>query len=1205
MKRLLIALVLLLSACAQDVTDIDRTQPNRLKKTDLDGQWFVAQTVTETPTTAWYTFVGDTSSMERIRWDIEEEFLIAYRTYPKIAGSQEVTDDYTESPVAAYRIASHFDVQRQYNASTGEQSNVIVENSSDRPWYEREYIRVDWSTNHVTNFDFLSVWLGYSDFSYFVDRERGLDGDAIVEGRDEDGTLNYFDFNVSMIVEPDLWGCVYSWWGYAAEDCTSARIKVRTAYMKTPEVREYEPVQYDDRWMSKFGYFRTERFGFDDWLGIRQTNRLQLANRFAIWEAVWQRDETGEILTDSDGRPIAIPMEERTPKPIVYHMSRELPENLWDEALEVGKGWDQAFRRAVAAVKGDDPADMPQMFVVCHNPVLEEDPEVCGGPGLSPNTGDIRYNHLYWVDQLTQAGLLGYGPSGADPLTGEIVFGSAYVYGAEINTYANYSKDIVRLINGDLDNTDLQDAEYISEELRRNLNSDPSRPKVRSAALKNMPIEGGISRLAPKKADKLRQLKRHGIEKLTHDRAERVRTKIREEGLDDLMLDHEMMIGKTRGQAGPGRDVPEHMKEDVKPSNWANSRALRRREATMMQAARKNVYLSAFADDAILGFATQLKDEDDDTVREKVQSAVFRAVMEHEIGHTIGLRHNFQGSYDSINYQDQYWDLRQENLINSSNLDDLYEMAEMTQAQKDGRMSEYQYSSIMDYGMRFNSDIHGLGKYDEAAIVFGYSAGTYRAEKGIEPGFVETYTNPGNARTLLRRYEDPDSLAYPSLLEEMHYTSVAQTFDSLDNMRQRTLMKYDEVKAARGAADAPVEVHYMFCSDEWAGALVSCDVWDSGADPFEIVRNVNTTYRNYYPLHHYRRDRPFHWSEDVFASMYMRYFSALTNVYQNWVFSYFYGTDDVRMDNYYLFAATAAFNQLADVMMMPQMGGYEQDDQGVWRLVDYATDPSYDLNVDYAQGRNLYTEYEYESGYYYFDRVSEVGHFWDFLAASFALTDYETTRLGVDDSADELTYSIPWYLFFEFELTDMFNGIFLQDPELAGAREVNGEIVMPKMSPLVSYDENDNEVLFDPETGEELPATLQGNPVDMDSSFTQQLYTVLYGMAFFTSNYSLNFPDQLKIFRLGNGESVTAGAGYELVTFTDPFNGFEYGALKPVGEDSYTGAARLVEQGQRWADAYANAPDDDAANDAYWELQETIDLINLARAMYTYFGVSF
>ena len=29
--------------------------------------------------------------------------------------------------------------------------------------------------------------------------------------------------------------------------------------------------------------------------------------------------------------------------------------------------------------------------------------------------------------------------------------------------------------------------------------------------------------------------------------------------------------------------------------------------------------------------------------------------MEHEVGHTIGLRHNFSGSYDAMNFHDDFW----------------------------------------------------------------------------------------------------------------------------------------------------------------------------------------------------------------------------------------------------------------------------------------------------------------------------------------------------------------------------------------------------------------------------------------------------------------------------------------------------------------------------------------------------------------------
>ena len=62
--------------------------------------------------------------------------------------------------VASFKIESHFDIKRAYNPSTGEEQNLIQENTTDRPWYQREYFRVDWSQNLMTDsydFDTLSM----------------------------------------------------------------------------------------------------------------------------------------------------------------------------------------------------------------------------------------------------------------------------------------------------------------------------------------------------------------------------------------------------------------------------------------------------------------------------------------------------------------------------------------------------------------------------------------------------------------------------------------------------------------------------------------------------------------------------------------------------------------------------------------------------------------------------------------------------------------------------------------------------------------------------------------------------------------------------------------------------------------------------------------------------------------------------------------
>src|SRR5262249_40350811 len=96
--------------------------------------------------------------MTRVRWSVQEDLLVARLSYERIEnsdgkGAGKATND--GIVVAAYKILKHFDIQRTYNPSTGEKYNVLEENDVDRKWFERQYIRVDWSKNLSTdNYDF-------------------------------------------------------------------------------------------------------------------------------------------------------------------------------------------------------------------------------------------------------------------------------------------------------------------------------------------------------------------------------------------------------------------------------------------------------------------------------------------------------------------------------------------------------------------------------------------------------------------------------------------------------------------------------------------------------------------------------------------------------------------------------------------------------------------------------------------------------------------------------------------------------------------------------------------------------------------------------------------------------------------------------------------------------------------------------------------
>jgi hypothetical protein len=130
---------------------------------------------------------------------------------------------------------------------------------------------------------------------------------------------------------------------------------------------------------------------------------------------------------------------------------------------------------------------------------------------------------------------------------------------------------------------------------------------------------------------------------------------------------------------------------------------------------RKNFcYVGAQVEPAIADLASRVQADglDREQIVKLIRAQIFRGVTAHELGHTFGLRHNFEGSADAMNYFPQYWGVGADALPEGK--------AHLLGA---GRTDSYevQYSSIMDYHQRFNGDFAGLGLYDKAAIKLGYA----------------------------------------------------------------------------------------------------------------------------------------------------------------------------------------------------------------------------------------------------------------------------------------------------------------------------------------------------------------------------------------------------------------------------------------------------------------------------------------------------
>jgi|GEM_PF-444335 len=391
----LVTLALFVAGCAEQVGDIDRTQLNKLKKSQFAGEWFSTATVLDAPHPSAVTFIGEMpfGTTGKLVWDIQETLLVAYPVVEYVEGSEAkwqkrqirnywnpedvehpFIEIYTGNPIAAFQIESHFDVKRQYNPNTGEQTNVIEENTTDRKWYEREYVRVNWAKNLVVDFTFLSGASKNSAINYYVQEFEADNPDRPTF------TDDYMDYVLRYYVEPDApQACSV----YTAEpyECVGTVIKVRYAFKKVPVNNDYIPWSYTS-WDQQdlFGYFLTERYGYDEDYGLTYHGKTNLINRWNIWNK--SQEVTGDVMVkDAEGADVPKPclyktdcdaakhefcqqeewftpgtcvtrevmrVNAREPKPIVYHLSAEHPKQLLRDAYEAADQWDDIFRDTVA-----------------------------------------------------------------------------------------------------------------------------------------------------------------------------------------------------------------------------------------------------------------------------------------------------------------------------------------------------------------------------------------------------------------------------------------------------------------------------------------------------------------------------------------------------------------------------------------------------------------------------------------------------------------------------------------------------------------------------------------------------------------------------------------------------------------------------------------------------------------------------------------
>lgn len=1454
-RRLLSALaaVVFAAGCAQSVGDVNRVQPNVVRKSDLlDGQWYFRNTVTHTPHNTNFTFPGQTGNMEKLVWEIQQGMLVGYRSYQYTPGAESNVDatskvsgttatycdaagkcvggkKYYGAPVVAFPITAHFDIQREYNPATGETSNVVSENMSDRPWNQREYVRVNWSMNELNKGSGLNWGTvqnpsgGSSGSNWIQPNETGEDSyDWPTFEYDDKGKLKYFDVTGRYMANPDT----YYFEGFGdvplclltyGVDCSASEITMRISISKVDEKfsRDYEPLLYGNDLMSMFGYFRTERLNYDRRFGVLESARILLANRYRIWDSYYQKDAAGE---PNYAQPL--PLAQRTPKPIVYYFTRADrmggPER-YQEFMEPAKSilepsYDKAFRRAVAAAQGNDKdwTQIRRMFFLCNNPVKDGDPAECGAPGFSPKFGDLRYSFVNTIAEPVANGLLGYGPSSADPETGMLVSGNSNTYTWGVDLIGRQLVDHIMLLNGDKTIPN-----YISgDDMRTFIASNPiynvakAKEESVSAALQGVPqsqtetvgawdrpterMQGLMSGLLAQRAFSQRATgitQRNELQaaadhlakfpdleaqildnpEVQSDLVNLLPTGVRERAENDANFRRQasraVLTDFTKNQAFQRFRLSELSKHCVMMAefydrtmvglandkvNFVNEEL--RKAGAPEKCTKRIVDLPEYVvNDAgvivITDAGVQLPAADRaecmrwkqpiyDRIARDFRQQMWLATTLHEAGHTFNLRHNFSGSYDAVNYFDEYWQLKKNSITVLQNNErklprtpaDLKAAAEGTEGQRLNSMHNYEYSSIMDYHGKRNGDWAGLGKYDEAAIIFAYSG-------DMNPGYVEVFRS---ARGTTERFNGSDGtqmsitgaavdlpmvnatattpLIY-NYTERYHYSTVPLHFgegtditsvinNGVEKLKgaNRRLAKWTEVKAQEEQIRAALiadptlvddatrlasvtqgklmRVPYMFCSDESAdGPVLSCYRFDRGPDYYEKVRTELEDFWNYYYDTHYRRDRAWFSGNTAINNAFSTFYTV-ANVYKHWVFRQYKQAErtqeisnnfkvDPLIQDYWTMAVLDGVNNQLNVMAVPEYGLFylrnlttgpqwdvlsqgedfdELTQQGRARLEDFYTQNrgARDfLMVPRGMGRRMYSRYDFKSGFGFFNRMSEAGHYNDQIGAMFAAVLPNIDIQGTDQDADWNRYNIPYYTVFRPEFQANFGSLWSDDedkvrPQLYRAVDNTGAVtaraVMAQRrfiaggSLFSGFDYPKAPPTACPGSPECVRTAQSLAPVNISITWTSRIYSLWLGMALFRVNYDLDYAKSNQIFKLGSAEDFNVGPGYHSLEMPDIVNGARYVAIERDGAapDS-TPAVRMLTIGQSYLtmvrnpatcplpryleqEGYRCMRDVDATNAAlvetrrkFWtELyQDAVRDLDLMRNFYMAFGSAF
>ncbi len=307
------------------------------------------------------------------------------------------------------------------------------------------------------------------------------------------------------------------------------------------------------------------------------------------------------------------------------------------------------------------------------------------------NPGDLRNNAIIMVEEPVNYGILGYGPTAANPRTGEIVKGHVAMYAGVMKETIQRAYDDLLLEKKPGVQSALAKTQQIIDAATGSIsvgNSTSGSMTLGTSIIKDFntmatyaagmgsAVAAPIRSLNTSSNSPLRSIKSSSLSARIADvqaRAERLAV-------------HKVSLREI--QALEDNDLARQQIMSVHCYYDADAGAIESSIEGDIDQILKSVNYKAWAD---------LSDDERTKVIDAIMPFLWIPTLTHEMGHNLGLRHNFAGSEDKDNFY---------------TADELKGM---------GISRQFSYSSVMDYGYHSNKELQVMGKYDIAALRFGYA----------------------------------------------------------------------------------------------------------------------------------------------------------------------------------------------------------------------------------------------------------------------------------------------------------------------------------------------------------------------------------------------------------------------------------------------------------------------------------------------------